>query len=92
MPAPLFTDHQLRGELTLALLNRQFSRSKVSSDPLTCVSRRKFGAIGIERGLRERATQQIAEPAEHGGNHLLFLPYRTSASNFGYQPDHNHVI
>ena len=65
IPTPLFTDQYLCGEFTLALLNDQLARGKVGGDPLTCVSRCKFGAIGIERSLRERATQQVAEPANN---------------------------
>jgi hypothetical protein len=53
IPTPLFTDQYLCGEFTLALLNDQLARGKVGGDPLTCVSRCKFGAIGIERSLRE---------------------------------------
>jgi hypothetical protein len=92
IPTPLFTDQYLCGEFTLALLNDQLARGKVGGDPLTCVSRCKFGAIGIERSLRERATQQVAEPANDGRYHLRCPPCRLPAGNFSNESGNDHVI
>ena len=93
VPAPLLGDHDLRRQLALALLDREFARGQIGGDLLRRVVGGELGAIGVDRGFCRTARRADCRASQNGPANISgALPDRAAPRQLGDHTDADHVL